>query len=168
MRGLKEHLPEGVPRWQLVDYHHAVSYLDALISASDDGDPCDMRRMYRTWLLDEEDGAQRVVEHLRRLAAKPSLERAVASATEAALSYFEKRRPLMKYNNARELGLPIGSGATESTCALHQLRVKHPGSQWGVPGLRGVLAVRGLQLSGRFDAAFECYHGTLLADVTSA
>ena len=168
VRELRERLPEGVPRWQLVDYHHAVSYLDAIITASGDGDPCDMRGMYRTWLLDEQDGAQRVVDHLRHLAAKPSLAPAVASATQAALGYFEKRRPLMKYKSARELGLPIGSGATESTCALHQLRVKHPGSQWRVPGLRGVLAVRGLQLSGRFDTAFECYHTTLLADVVPA
>ncbi len=27
--------------------------------------------------------------------------------------------------------MPIGSGATESTCALFQLRVKHPGSLTG-------------------------------------
>ena len=74
----------------------------------------------------------------------------------------------MKYKEARAQGMPIGSGATESTCALHQLRVKHPGSQWGVPGLRGVITARGLQLSGRFDAAFQCYQATLLADVTTA
>ena len=168
VRALREHLPEGVPRWQLVDYHHAISYLDEVISARDDGDPCDMRRTYRTWLLDEDDGAQRVVGHLRREAAKPDLEPAVVSATHAALTYFEKRRPLMKYKDAREQGMPIGSGATESTCALHQLRVKHPGSQWGVPGLRGVITARALQLSGRFDAAFGHHHATLLADVMPA
>ena len=72
----------------------------------------------------------------------------------------------MKYKAARHNRMPIGSGATESTCALHQLRVKHPGSQWKVPGLRGVITARGLQLSGRFDAAFVHHHATLLADVT--
>jgi hypothetical protein len=30
-RTLSERLPEGVPRWQLVDFHHAVGYLDAVI-----------------------------------------------------------------------------------------------------------------------------------------
>ncbi|WP_052557628.1 hypothetical protein [Enhygromyxa salina] len=164
-RALRERLPEGVPRWQLVDFHHAVAYLDAVIVARDDGDPYDMRRTYRNWLLDEDDGAQRVVRHLRREAEKSDLEPAVATATHAALTYFEKRRPLMKYKAARQQGMPIGSGATESTCALYQLRVKHPGSQLHVPGLRGVITARGLQLSGRFDAAFLHYQATLRADV---
>lgn len=168
VRALRERLPETVPRWQLVDFHHAISYLDDVIAAHNDGDPFDMRCMYRTWLLEEDDGAQRVVSHLRREVAKPDLEPAVASATQAALTYFEKRRPLMRYKDARDQGMPIGSGATESTCGLHQLRVKHPGSQWGVPGLRGVMTARGLQLSDRFDAAFEHYHATLRADVAPA
>ena len=168
VRSLRERLPEAVPRWQLVDFHHAISYLDDIIGARDDGDPFDMRRMYRTWLLEEDDGAQRVVSHLRREVIKPDLEPAVTSATKAALTYFEKRRPLMKYKDALEQGMPIGSGSTESTCGLHQLRVKHPGSQWRVPGLRGVMTARGLQLSDRFDAAFEHYHATLLADVSPA
>lgn len=167
-RSLRERLPEGVPRWQLVDFHHAIAYLDAIIVARDDGDPYDMRRCYRNWLLDEDDGAQRVVRHLRRELASPGVESAVATALHAALTYFEKRRPLMKYKAARQHGMPIGSGATESTCALHQLRVKHPGSQWEVPGLRGVIAARGLQLSGRFDAAFRHHQATLLADVMAA
>ncbi|WP_146157975.1 hypothetical protein [Enhygromyxa salina] len=148
-RELRERLPEGVPRWQLVDFHHAIAYLDAVIVACNDGDPYDMRRTYRNWLLNEEDGAQRVVRHLRREADKPDLEATVAAALHSALTYFKKRRPLMKYKAAREHGMAIGSGATESTCALHQLRVKHPGSQWEVPGLRGVITARGLQLSGR-------------------
>jgi hypothetical protein len=167
-RALRERLPEGVPRWQLVDFYHAITYLDAIIAAHDDGDPFDMRRTYRHWLLDEDDGAQRVVCHLRREAAKPELEPAVAKATHDALTYFGKRRPLMKYKALRQQGMPIGSGATESTCALHQLRVKRPGSQWRPPGLRGVITARGLQLSGRFDAAFRHHHATLLAEVTPA
>lgn len=167
-RALRERLPEGVSRWQLVDFHHAVGYLDAVIAARDDGDPHDMRGMYRLWLLDEDDGAERVVRHLRREAAKSDLEAAVATATNAALTYFEKRRPLMSYKAAREEGMPIGSGATESTCALHQLRVKHPGSQWKVPGLRGVITARGLQLSGRFDTAFRHHQATLVATVMPA
>lgn len=165
---VRQRLPEGVPRWQLVDFHHAISYLDDIIAARDDGDPYDMRRMYRNWLLNESDGAERVVRHLRREAAKPDLGPPVSTAVGAALSYFEKRRPLMKYKDAREQGMPIGSGATESTCALHQLRVKHPGSQWRVPGLRGVVTARGFQLSGRFDAAFRHYQAALLAAVTPA
>jgi len=166
-QAIRERLPEEVPRWQLVDFHHAIGYLDAIVKARNDGDPCDMRGAYRGWLLEDDDGAQRVVRHLRHEAAKPNLEFVVAEPIEAALTYFEKRRPLMKYKAARDLGLPIGSGATESTCALYQLRVKHPGSNWRPTGLRGVMTARGLLLSGRFDAAFEHHHATLLGEVRS-
>ena len=165
---MRERLSEGVPRWQLVDFHHAIGYLDAIVTARDDGDPYDMRGAYRSWLLDDDDGAQRVVRHLRNEAAKADLEPAVAEAIHAALTYFERRRPLMKYKAAREQGLPIGSGATESTCGLYQLRVKHPGSHWRPPGLRGVMTARGLMLSGRFDAAFEAHYATLLGEVRVA
>lgn len=167
-RAVREHLPEGVPRWQLVDFHHAIGYPDAVVAARDDGDPFDMRSAYRSWLLDDDDGAQRVVDHLRHEAAKPDLSAKVALAIGAATSYFSKRRPLMRYHAACQEGLPIGSGATESTCALYQLRVKHPGSHWRPPGLRGVMTARGLELSGRFDAAFRHHHATLTAEVRAA
>jgi hypothetical protein len=167
-RLVRERLPEGVPRWQLVDFHHAISYLDAIVSARDDEDPCHMRGAYRAWLLKDDDGAQRVVQHLRREAAKPDLTPAIADALGAALTYFERRLPLMRYKAARDEGLPIGSGATESTCALYQLRVKRPGSHWRPPGLRGVMTARGLLLSGRFDAAFEAHHATLVGEVRVA
>jgi hypothetical protein len=166
-RELRERLPEGVARWQLVDFHHAIAYLDAIITARNDGDPNNMYHAYRIWLLEEDDGAERIVRHLRHEKAKSDLEPAVASALTVALTYFKKRRPLMKYKAARQEGMPIGSGATESTCALHQLRVKRPGSQWRPPGLRGVIAARALQLSGRFDAAFHHHHATLVAEVTA-
>ncbi|NVB36400.1 hypothetical protein G6O69_01060 [Pseudenhygromyxa sp. WMMC2535] len=167
-QAVRERLPEGVPRWQLVDFHHAIGYLDAIVTARDDGDPYDMRRAYRGWLLNDDDGAQRVVRHLRHEAAKPDLEPALAETIDAALTYFERRRPLMKYKAARDEGLPIASGTTESTCGLYQLRVKHPGSHWRPPGLRGVMTARGLMLSGRFDAAFEAHYATLLAEVRVA
>lgn len=71
----------------------------------------------------------------------------------------------MRYKAARAEGLPIGSGATEATCGLNQLRVKHPGSHWRVPGLRGMLNARGLHLSDRFEAAFRHHHATLTAEI---
>jgi len=71
----------------------------------------------------------------------------------------------MRYAALRTDGLPIGSGATESGCALFQLRVKHPGSHWFPSGLAGVMTGRGLSLSDRWDAAFAAYHQTLLAEV---
>jgi hypothetical protein len=62
----------------------------------------------------------------------------------------------MRYAAHYAANLPIGSGATESTCWQMQQRVKLPGQSWEA-GLRGVLAMRGLALSERWVAAWQPY-----------
>ena len=74
---------------------------------------------------------------------------------------------LMRYAALRRDGLPIGSGATESGCALFQLRVKHPGSHWR-DDLAGVMTARGLSLSDRWELAFEAFHQMNRAEVAAA
>ena len=63
----------------------------------------------------------------------------------------------MRYASLHAANLAIGSGATEGTCALMQMRVKRRGQSWKPPGLRGVLTIRGLVLSNRWDAAWNSY-----------
>ena len=168
-RELRERLPEGVPRQYIVDFHHALGYLDAVVAAEADGDPRNMAGWYRTKLMTDDKGAAQIVDHLRRRVAAhgrdaPS-DLALRDALANALRYFENRRPMMNYAKARAAGLPVGSGSTESTCALLQLRVKHPGSHWRPRGLRRVLAARALEVSGRWGAAFRLHHDTLKSDV---
>ena len=63
----------------------------------------------------------------------------------------------MRYATLYENNLPIGSGATESTCWQMQQRVKLPGQSWEPEGLRGTLAIRALVLSDRWDQAWPHY-----------
>ena len=74
---LRECLPEGVRRCHVVDFHHAVSYLDAVVTACEPpGDPDAMRDWYRTKLLFDEHGVDDVLRHLTRARRKyptPSL-----------------------------------------------------------------------------------------------
>lgn len=168
-RSLRDRLPATSELFELTDFHHAIGYLDAITAARNDGDAADMAGWYRIKLLTENTGAQHIVEHLRRLAeAEQSRGDALGKAIHEALVYFEKRRPSMKYADAHDEGLPVGSGATESTCALFQLRVKHPGSHWRPVGLRSVMTARSLQISNRWPAAFLHYHASLRADVRAA
>ncbi len=81
---------------------------------------------------------------------------AARNAVAAALSYIRRRKSKMRYASHYAANLPIGSGATESTCWQMQQRVKLPGQSWEV-GLRGVLAMRGLALSDRWLAAWQPY-----------
>lgn len=166
---LRERLPRGTKMLEITDFHHAIGYLDAIVAACEDGDPANMAGWYRHKLLTEPSAGHDIVLHLRRLEATTAATTEVyRQAVHEALTYFEKRRPNMKYAEARSCKLPVGSGATESTCGLFQLRVKHPGSHWSAPGLRGVMTARSLHLSDRWPRAFGRYHATLRSQVRAA
>ena len=75
----------------------------------------------------------------------------------AALSYIRPRKDKMRYASHYRQNLPIGSGATESTCWHMQQRVKLPGQSWEPRGLRGTLAIRALVLSERWESAWNHY-----------
>src|SRR5690606_29593666 len=147
--------------------HHAIGYLDAVVAARADGDPNNMAGWYRLKLLTDDKGASDIVEHLRRSIATLGTDAplALVDALDAALTYFRKRRPAMRYAQARAEGMPVGSGAAESTCGLLQLRVKHPGSHWRPRGLRGTMAARAFAISDRWATAFRIHHSRLRAEV---
>jgi hypothetical protein len=74
----------------------------------------------------------------------------------------------MRYASLYAAKLTIGSGATEGTCWKMQRRVTQPGQSWKTPGLRGVLAIRGLVHSDRWTTAWKPYSATHLKDVRVA
>ena len=80
---------------EIVDFHHSIGYLDAVVAARGDGDPDDMAGWYRLKLLTDERGAEAVVRHLRDdldklgRAAKPEL----AAALHDAHRYLESVGP---------------------------------------------------------------------------
>jgi hypothetical protein len=58
----------------------------------------------------------------------------------------------MRYANFKSLGMFIGSGAVEAGCkAIVGQRCKLSGMRWSVPGAAGILALRCLEGSGRWE-----------------
>lgn len=163
LRVLPETLRGGLPAntniRELVDFEHLNGYLEDVVDACEaPGDPTDMKGWYRGELLKDDGAIDRIWRNLRRKAKKlPRDAGAQRKAVAAALSYIRTRRNKMRYASAYAAKLTIGSGATEGTCGLMQLRVKRRGQSWEVPGLRGVLTLRGLVLSGRWDTAWRVY-----------
>ena len=86
-------------------------------------------------------------------------------AVAAALSYIRKRKDRMRYATRHAQKLPIGSGDTENTVWLMQQRVKRAGQSWQPRGLRGILALRSLVLSGRWETAWPAYAATYQEEV---
>jgi hypothetical protein len=162
LRALPEALTRLLPATSvpvvLVDFEHLMGYLDDVVDACEAGnDPHDWKGWYRSLLLRDDTAIDTIWRKLRGLAKTlPGRGTDARKAVAAALSYIRRRKSRMRYASYYAASLPIGSGATESTCWQMQQRVKLPGQSWEV-GLPGVLAMRGLALSDRWTSAWQPY-----------
>ncbi len=157
---LERALPSSTLVRELVDFEHlAKYYLDKVVDACEpEGDPDGLKAWYRQELLRDDHAIDRIWRSLREQAKRLDRTHTVArDAIAAALRYIKDRRNKMRYASLYQANLPIGSGATESTCWQMQQRVQRPGQSWEVPGLRGTLAVRALVLSDRWPEAWKPY-----------
>ena len=73
------------------------------------------------------------------------------------LKFFKKHQHRMRYAEVRARGMPIGSGAVESSNkVLIKTRMKGAGMRWSENGTgQPILTFRALWKSGRFDAAWR-------------
>lgn len=155
-------LPQNTNVVELVDLEHLMQYLEDVVDACEaEGDPNDWKGWYRSLLLRDDNAIDTIWRKLRAIAKRlPGRGTEARNAVAAALSYIRSRKTKMRYATHYAANLPIGSGATESTCWQMQQRVKLPGQSWDKPGLRGILAMRALVLSGRWSAAWQPYAAT--------
>lgn len=169
---LTEKLPADTAVNQLVDFEHLMGYLDKVVDACEpNGDPKDRKGQYRAQLLEDDGAIDRIWRKLQRLeGALPKTEATESKreAIAAALSYIGKRKDNMRYASFHSQGLAIGSGATEGTVGLMQQRVKRRGQSWETRGLRGVLNMRCLVLSGRWGAAWQAFAADHRKEVRAA
>lgn len=149
----------GKPFVELVDLEHLMGYLENVVDACEpEGDPHDMKGWYRGELLRDDGAIDRIWRGLREKAKRlPGTRTKGRTAVAKALSYIKRRKNKMRYASHYAANLPIGSGATESTCWQMQQRVKLPGQSWEPRGLRAVLAMRALTLSDRWTTAWPAY-----------
>jgi len=156
---------------EVVDFAHLVGYLDDDVDACEPvGDPHDMESWYRAELLTDDHAIERIWRNLRRKAEALPRNGSTTKrkAVAAALSCIRKRKSKMRYASLYAAKPTIGGGATEGTCGLTQLRVKRRGQSWEPLGLRGILAVRALVLSERWDSAWKVYAAKQCAEVRRA
>jgi hypothetical protein len=155
-------LPTEVKIRELVDFEHLMGYLDDVVNACEpEGDPHDWKGWYRGELMKDDAAIDRIWRKLIRLAdTLPGRQTKQRKVVAAALSYIRKRKNKMRYATLAASHLPIGSGATESTCWHMQRRVQRPGQSWQVAGLRAVMSIRALVLSERWLSAWQPYAAT--------
>jgi hypothetical protein len=75
-----------------------------------------------------------------------------AGDLDTALGYFEHNACRMRYAYFKKLGMFVGSGAVEAGCkAIVAQRLKLSGMRWSLPGAAGILTLRCLEASDRWD-----------------
>ena len=143
-----------------VDFFHACDHLSDAFEAGYGKSSTKARgqyQKYRTVLLEQENGVEKVIRALAYLKSKHPRGKKLAKE----LNYFRNNRHRMHYARARLNKLPIGSGVTEAACkTLVTQRLKCSGMRWKIKGGQGVLTVRGLIQSNRFDSGWRLLSGT--------
>ena len=139
---------------EVLDCSHASHHISLALAAYGLSDKQRMSqyRAHRTLLRNGQ--WRRVVEDLTDLAAdEPN-----NAKLETEIAYLRKHGEAgrLSYPYFRRLGLPIGSGAIESSIRrVINLRVKSNGISWHEPNAEHILQVRAQVVSGRWDSRLQ-------------
>jgi hypothetical protein len=147
-----------------LDWCHAVHHVSLALEPVLAG--AERKRVFkklRKWL--KAGRWRKVVEELVRLATAAKLPEKSAVWTEIAYLGRHGEDGHMDYATYRRRGLPLGSGAIESAIRrVINLRLKGNSVFWEEDNAEGMLQVRGLVLSGRWDATIAEITASLASD----
>jgi hypothetical protein len=147
-----------------LDWCHAVHHVSLALEPVLAG--AERKRVFkklRKWL--RAGRWRKVVEELVRLATAAKLPEKSAVWTEIAYVGRHGEDGHMDYATYRRRGLPMGSGAIESAIRrVINLRLKGNSVFWEEEHAEGMLHIRGLALSGRWDANLAAITASLASD----
>jgi hypothetical protein len=144
---LREQLGLPADRFhEIVDYFHAVERIGDVVKAqgrwSDDQRLSWMTEVKRRLKAGRIEGVELALAELRY----PSKE-----AKETEMAYWSRNRDRLRYGDFQQRGLPIGSGAVESSVRrVVNLRMKGASIAWTAAHAEGVLHLRAHAKSGRW------------------
>lgn len=146
-----EHFHDAI---QIVDLYHARQHLTELgkIVYGPAGAKAKDWAAGRCEQLDE-GNIEAVLTAMKRLRPRDP---AAQHAVRQAVTYFQTNAKRMRYANFRSQGLFVGSGVIEAGCkTIIGRRLKQSGMRWTVRGANAIIALRCLELSGRWEDFWE-------------
>ena len=157
----------GTKVHRLVDLWHLLEKLGSaakLLYGDEDGSAALGR--WRLQLLNDHAAVEQILQALRD-SKKESVRVGDSRPVHEAITYLENHRDDMRYQAARNLGLPVGSGNVEATCkSLFELRLKRPGCRWKTDSGGHIVDLRALALSDRYPQALAYALAPLRKHVT--
>jgi hypothetical protein len=137
---------------EIVDFYHAVEHLGKVAALQGKW----TGRQRKSWIRKQRKRllagkVEEVIGEIARLSAGRK-----SKLLLRELEYFRKHRKRMNYAQAKEEGLPIGSGAIESAVRrVVNLRLKGPGIFWERESAEAMLLLRSYYKSGRWNQLKE-------------
>ena len=154
---------DGVPIHEVLDCCHAAHHISLALAAlgQNDQERMPLYREHRTLLRNGQ--WRRVVEELTGLAEMAPENKDILTEIVYLNKHGEAGR--LQYPTFRKLGLPLGSGAIESSIRrVINLRLKNNGMFWRVKHAEEMLQVRAQVISKRWDERVEAMRQYLRQD----
>jgi len=146
-----EHFPAAL---QIVDLYHARQHLAELAKLVY-GPTHPNWKPWATARYEQLDAGQveKVMGAILRL---KSSDLKIQQQLDRERNYFQTNAERMRYADFRHQGWFVGSGVVEAGCkTIIGLRLKQSGMQWSVRGANAIIALRCLDLSGRWEEFWE-------------
>jgi len=147
----EEHFPGAL---QIVDLYHARQHLTELAKLV--YGPSDPK--WKPWAaaryqqLDAGQVEKVIGAILRLKPSHPEVQRQI----ERERKFFQNNAERLRYADFRRQGLFVGSGVVEAGCkTIIGLRLKQSGMHWTLRGANAIIALRCLDLSGRWEDFWE-------------
>jgi hypothetical protein len=152
---LQEEMQRAFPQATLVlDIIHASEYLwRAAAAICGEGSPARLAwmRTQLTALLSGQTAA--VIATLEGAQAAPTCSTVAQEALARTLRYYRRNQAYMHYDQYLARGWPIGTGVVEGACGhLVKDRLQQAGMRWTIAGAQAMLDLRGIRLSGQWEA----------------
>ncbi len=144
-------------RCAVLDFYHAAQKLGQAAAACLDGRTKNARQWFKLMRHQLRHGqSQQVISELAYAIDFRDLPTSVLKTLTNVHDYLQKHHEHIKYQQFKELGLPLGSGMVESACKwLIQQRFKGVGMRWSEDGFNHLLHLRLAWVNDRFDNLFS-------------
>jgi len=97
---------------------------------------------------------------IRQMITKRNFSKSKINRIEKMLTYYEKRKEYMKYDEYLAKGYPIGSGVIEGACrSFVKDRMELAGMRWSEFGAEAMLELRSIKVNNKWDDFWDFFTG---------
>jgi len=156
---------------RIIDFYHASEHLSHMAEAifgKKSAGAQNWYKKYREILKNGQQGVSKLIRSAEYYLGSLPLNKSAKKEARKHLGYFKKHREFMQYAVYQEKGWPIGSGVIEAACkSVVKQRMCRSGQRWSTKGGQGILNLRSIAKSNRWDAFWgeftNRYYGNLAA-----